>query len=278
MTLRRPLLRYHGGKWRLAPWIISHFAEHRVYTEVFGGAASVLLRKPRAYSEVYNDLSDEVVTLFRVLRSDRAQELIEAVRLTPYARAEFEGAYQPSVDPVERSRRMIVRSFMGFSTAGMNRPSQTGFRSNSNRSHTTPAHDWASYPPALATIVERLAGVVIENRPAVDVLRQHDSPATLHYVDPPYLPSTRRRHGAYDHEMDEAGHVALLDVLDRLEGAVVLSGYHNEIYADRLRHWRVVEKAALADGARPRREALWMNAAASDGAPARKLDLERTAA
>lgn len=33
----RPVLRYHGGKWRIAPWIIAQFPAHRVYVEPFGG-------------------------------------------------------------------------------------------------------------------------------------------------------------------------------------------------------------------------------------------------
>lgn len=66
--IRRPVLRYHGGKWILAPWIISHFPKHRIYTEVFAGGASVLMRKPKAYSEVINDKWNTVVNVFKVLR------------------------------------------------------------------------------------------------------------------------------------------------------------------------------------------------------------------
>ena len=84
----RPLLRYHGGKWLLAPWIISHFPAHRVYVEPFGGAASVLIRKERSYAEVYNDLDSEVVNLFRVLRA-QPDDLVHAIELTPFARDEF---------------------------------------------------------------------------------------------------------------------------------------------------------------------------------------------
>lgn len=78
----------------LAPWIISHFPAHRVYVEAYGGAGSVLMRKPRAYAEVYNDLDGEVVNLFRVLRNpSQARELIRIVDLTPYAREEFDLSY-----------------------------------------------------------------------------------------------------------------------------------------------------------------------------------------
>ena len=56
MDVRRPLLRYHGGKWRIAPWIISFFPPHRVYVELFGSGGSVLLRKGRAYEEIYSEL------------------------------------------------------------------------------------------------------------------------------------------------------------------------------------------------------------------------------
>jgi len=72
MTPARPVLRYHGGKWKLAPWIIAQMPPHRIYVEPFGGAASVLMRKSRVYAEVYNDRWDSVVNVFRVLRLNRA--------------------------------------------------------------------------------------------------------------------------------------------------------------------------------------------------------------
>ncbi|RWM19642.1 MAG: DNA adenine methylase [Mesorhizobium sp.] len=269
----RPVLRWHGGKWKLAPWIIGFFPAHRIYVEPFGGGGSVLMRKPRSYGEVYNDLDDEVVTLFRVLR-DRASaaELERVLQLTPFARVEFKDAYQPSEDPIERSRRLLVRSYMGFGSnahASQHKGHRsTGFRSNSNRSGTTPAQDWANYPDVLAAMVARLAGVVIENRDAKEVMAQHDSGETLHYVDPPYLPETRARGNRYDlawrmyrHELSRDDHAALLAFLADLKGMVVLSGYPDPLYDDALADWRRIETKAFADGARERVEVLWLNPA-----------------
>lgn len=242
----------------LAPWIVSHFPPHRVYVEPFGGAGSVLLRKTRSYAEVWNDLDGEVVNVFRVLRSNRAAELVEALRLTPFSRLEFEEAYATSDDPVERARQMVIRSFMGFGSNGHAR--KTGFRSNSNRSGTTPAHDWVNYPDSLATVIDRLQGVVVESKDAKAVMSTSDGENTLHYVDPPYVFATRSDLSKdYAHELTNEDHVELLGFLKTLKGTVVLSGYPSEMYDESLGGWRRVERAALADGAKKRTEVLWIN-------------------
>jgi DNA adenine methylase len=263
----RPVLRWHGGKWRLAPWIISHFPRHRVYVEPFGGAASVLLRKERSYAEVYNDLDGHVVGLFRILRDDaQADRLTKALELTPFARAEFLAAYEDHDDPIEAARRLVIRAFMGHgsdSATGV----VSGFRANSNRSGTTPAHDWVNYTEALPFTRNRLRGVIIEQRDAIDVMVQHDALTTLHYVDPPYMYETRswmtsgKGRGNYRHELDGGGHATLLAALCALAGMVVLSGYPSPTYDNALPDWRRVETAAHADGARPRTEVLWINPA-----------------
>jgi DNA adenine methylase len=269
-TPTRPVLRWHGGKWRLGAWIISHFPAHRVYVEPFGGAASVLLQKERSYAEVYNDLDDEVVTLFRVLRDPkRSARLIELLRLTPFGRTEFEeSCYTDTQDEIERSRKLIVRAFQGFATCAL-RNEMTGFRSNTRRSGTTPASGWAGYPNALELAIKRLSGVVIENRDASLVMRDHDGADTLFYVDPPYLPETRSRRAnkkgkriaAYRHELDRSDHAELLKQLRGLGGMVVLSGYPDVLYDETLVDWCRVEIATYADGARPRTEVLWLNPA-----------------
>ena len=263
----RPALRYHGGKWLLAPWIISHFPRHRIYTEVFGGGGSVLLRKRRAYAEVYNDRWDTVVNVFRVLRDpELAEQLEQQLRLTPFSRVEFERTGNVELcgitDPVEKARKTIFRSFAGFGSAATNAQYATGFRANSNKSVTTPAQDWVNYPDMIPAFVSRLRGVVIENRDAADVLLQHDTGKTLHYVDPPYVHATRnmnRGNAAYAHEMTDDDHVQLAQVLHSLSGMVILSGYRNELYDGLFSDWRCIQREAMADGARKRVECLWLN-------------------
>ncbi|HDJ2774507.1 TPA: DNA adenine methylase, partial [Serratia rubidaea] len=176
--IKHPAIRYHGAKFRLAPWIIEHMPTHTCYVEPFGGAAGVLLQKPRSYAEVYNDLDGEVVNLFRVLRDPELnQRLQDSCMLTPYSRDEFCSAREHIDEPVERARRMVVRACMGFgSAAGIG--GQSGFRSDSKRKYATASHLWARYPDNLSAVCQRLQGVIIENKDAIAVMRAHDAETT----------------------------------------------------------------------------------------------------
>lgn len=267
----RPILRYHGGKWKLAPWVASHFPPHRTYVEPFGGGASVLLRKGRSYAEVYNDMDGEIVNLFRVAR-DRGDELARSVELTPYSRDEFYLSFIPDKDPLEQARRTVLRSFAGFggNLTRQNRDGtrqRTGFRGDATRSGTTPASDWRNWPTALADIVDRLQGVVIEHADAPVVMAKYDQPDTLHYVDPPYVHSTRGfdaggTHRGYTFEMTDDEHRQLAAGLRRLSGMVVLSGYACDLYdVELFPDWQRLGREHHADGARDRTEVLWLNPA-----------------
>ena len=182
----------------------------------------MLLRKPRSYSEVYNDLDEEVVNFFRVLQEPSVSErLNELLRMTPFSRKEYELAYKPSDDRVERARRLVIRSWMGYGSNAHNRTRKSGFRANATRSGTVPAHDWVNYSECFPLLVERLRGVIIECKDAADILRTHDSSQTLHYVDPPYIHSTRARgmrQRDYNFELDDDQHAELAKVLISLRG------------------------------------------------------------
>ena len=279
---KRPVLRYHGGKWLFARVLMGLFPKHRIYVEPFAGAASVLLQKPRSYAEVLNDKWDVVVNIFQCLRDPEiAEQLKEQLRLTPFARTEFIQAFghrpKHRAD-VEAARLAILRSFAGFGSAATNGEYATGFRSNSNRSGTTPAQDWMHYPESIASFVDRLRGVVIENKDALELIPQHDTPETLFYCDPPYLVGTRnmaRGNAVYSCDMTDDDHRKLAQVLRAVRGMVMISGYASPLYECELfPDWRKIEIPWRADGAAKRTEVIWMNPAASSSVPQLELEME----
>lgn len=250
------LVRYHGGKVRIAPKIVDLFPPHDCYVEPFGGGGAVLLAKPRARLEVYNDLDGDMVTLFRVLR-DAPEDLADAIALTPFAREEHEMSYHETDCDLERARRVLIRSHFGHGSSGIHRT--TGFRAAGMRAGTLPVHGWMTLPETVRISAERMRGVVIEHRPAIQVMMAHDGKNTVHYVDPPYLPETRDKGRDYRHEMTRADHDDLISALRDLRGSVVLSGYASTMYDKALCDWRRVEIKTRADRAGERTEVIWMN-------------------
>lgn len=284
MTVSSPVIRYHGGKFRLAPWVVEHFPPHTCYVESFGGAAGVLMQKPRSYAEVYNDLDGDVVNLFRTLQAaDTRADLTERLVLTPYSRAEFELSWEPTDDNVERARRLIIRAQMGFGSAGATK-GVTGFRIDTKRQYGTAQQLWARYPDQVANIGQRLTGVLIENRPAIEVILAHDAESTLHYVDPPYLHGTRVNGAAkgryYKHELDDLQHLELLATLQQLKGMVVLSGYPSAIYTESLKGWTcntTNARISAGRGGAVRQECIWINPRCMQALQQTGLNLGETA-
>jgi DNA adenine methylase len=259
-------MRYHGGKFRLANWIRGFFPSgHTTYIEPFAGAASVLMSKPRVRAEVYNDLDERIVNVFKVLRDPiTANELRRRIRLTPFARTEFEDSYRRHpVDAVDAAHITIIQAFMGYGSDAATRNQRPGFRAKRAQA-SLPSQEWAAWPESVPAFVDRLRGVVIECRNALDVMRDYDTPTTLHYVDPPYLLSTRYAKGAhgYRHEMKDEHHQSLAQVLHGLSGMVVLSGYASPLYDQELYStWQRHERDCNADSGNPRTEVIWINPA-----------------
>jgi DNA adenine methylase len=257
---------WYGGKFSHLEWLLPLLPDCHHYCEPFAGSAAVLLNRAPAPVETYNDLDGEVVNFFRTLRDDK-ERLVEAIGLTPFSREEFGLAcvVDPALPPLERARRFYVRARQvrtGLAqTASLGRWANCKGTSRGGMSGVISR--WLGAVEALPEIAERLLRVQIENRPATDVIELYDSPRTLFYCDPPYVHETRGDDSAYGHEMTDAEHRQLAEVLNAAEGKVAISNYRcklmDELYPPP--RWRVAvsRKKTIHSTKGKRSEALWMN-------------------
>lgn len=267
---RRPALRYHGGKWRAAPWVIPCLpSNHDLFIESHGGSAGVLLQKSRSPIEVYNDLDGEVVNFFKMLR-ERPDDLIRLLHWTPFAHAEQKLSMEPTDDPLEAARRFYVRSHLTISgpTAQWNsgwRRQKKYSRGRNGNSRMKPAAVSFMELEHLYQVAERMRGVTIEQMDALDLIRKYDQPRAVFYVDPPYVAETRKRWkaSAYAHEMTDEQHRELAAVLRGCAGMVVLSGYDGDLYEALYNDWSRIDRDFRTNGntSEMATESLWLNPA-----------------
>lgn len=262
--IKRPPLRFHGSKWRIANWIIEYFPPHDCYVEPYGGGAAVLLQKPRSCLEVYNDKDNEVVNFFYVLRQN-ADDLVRLITYTPWARQEWENAQQGDPDPVESARRFYIRAWM--SIAGPTAQWRTGWRRNkvitkeNGQKAMTPACHSFMITDHLYQVAERLRGVQFECDEALAVIERYDSPDTLFYLDPPYPASTRGRwyKAAYKYEMTDRQHREMAEFVMDVDGMVIISGYRCDLYDELFDNWKRVDKLVRTQRASYATESLWLS-------------------
>ena len=250
------VLKYPGAKNRLAKWILQYIPEHEVYLEPFFGSGAIFFNKEPAKVETVNDLDSEIVNYFKVIR-DYPSELLQKIKMTPYARDEYENAFieDPADDNIEKARKFIVRCYQGF---GCSNRYKNGFRSSQQKNSPQTAKLWDEFPEVITIASERLKRAQIENLPAIELINRYNTKDVFIYADPPYLHGTRKGY-LYKHEMTNQEHVELLEALLKNPGKVLLSGYDSELYNAMLSGWNKVSKDTQVENGLKRTEVLWMN-------------------
>ena len=256
----KAVVKYPGAKWYLAERIISYIPPHHSYLEPFFGSGAVLFKKPRSHIETVNDLDSAVVNLFRCIRED-PERLAREIYFTPYSREVHIASYQDGIpeDPFAYAIQFLVKCNQGY-----------GFRTNeirvgwkndiAARERAYAAKYWTELPEIILETAERLRGVQIECRPALEVIQRFNFPNVLIYADPPYVLSARSGgKKQYKYEMTDSDHLALLEALKAHRGPVILSGYDSPLYNRMLAEWHKETLYTTDQLSRRRQEALWMN-------------------
>lgn len=214
----RPVAPYIGGKRALSRRLVEIIDAfpHDIYAEPFVGMGGVFFRRTRRpRKEVINDISADVVTLFRLLQR-HYQQFLDVLKWQVCSRAEFErlvGLDPARLTDLERAARFLYlqRAAFGGKVNGRNfGVTLTGGA----------RFDLTKLVPLLEDVHERLCGVDIERLPYAELIGRYDTPGTLFYLDPPY-------HGSEDSYgkgiFSEADYEALAGLLEGIEGRFVLS-------------------------------------------------------
>lgn len=251
---------YPGSKTTYASWIIDHIPEHHLYVEPFGGAASVLVAKPRSDIEVYNDLNGDCVDFFRAVR-DRTDELNQWVKNTPYSRQLF-NEYVESYpnwpdDLVGRAGRFLFVQTANFGGKLIGSNETPSFRVGKGNSSANPPSEYAAKIKQIPELAERLRKVQIEKLDYAKLIQKYDHENAFFYFDPPYVDVGNDYYQVNDGGFD---HTRFVNTLHDLEGKWMVS--YDQNIPPALSDYRTVSrtKQASFSSERPEKvETLTMN-------------------
>lgn len=266
----KTLTPYYGGKFnKIGKFISQILPVHRHYIEPCGGMAGVMMLKDPSFCEVYNDIDNNLVNLFEVVRHPvLVKRLEELLNLTPYAREEWrrcQRSFRTELDPVEKARKTYVTLSMGFlGSLGNKSFSYGGTKYESSVSRT-----FFNGLESLPAIHHRIKDLIIENQDCLVVAKKWDSKESLFYWDNPYMKETRITFNDYANEMTNEQHQETLDFVTSCKGKVIMSGYKSKTYTDSLESngFRRIDlstysRGSLSNGKKhdsKRTECLWVN-------------------
>ena len=206
---------WKGGKARLYPRLLPLFPPHRCYVEPFGGMASVLLNKPPAEVEVYNDRDTRLVQLMAVLKW-HSQELDRELDGLLMSRKMFDYYRdRTGCTDIQRSAQFLYALSLSFS--GQAQSYATSKTRGVARTRTV-----AGIRDVAKRVTQRLQTVSIEWLDWEQCLERYDGPDSFFFCDPPYLGTE-----GYDIPFGEREQVALAGRLRSLKGKFLMTNSDN---------------------------------------------------
>ena len=252
----KSILRYPGSKWNLANRIVGMIPPHKSYLEPFFGSGAVLFTKKRSSIETINDLDNEIVNLFKVIR-ERPDDLKHVIKFTPYSREEYNNAFLIETDdPIERARLLLVKSLQSH---GFRVTEKSGWKNDvQGREKAYCVEHFNQVPQLIEEVTARLKMVQIENMDAIELIKRFNYSNVFMNLDPPYVLSTRTRK-QYRHEMSDSDHARLLETIVDSKAKILISGYQHDMYDFYLKDWNKVTYDATAEHGLKRKEVIWYN-------------------
>ena len=247
----KPPLSYYGGKQKLSRDICRalyqspNWSEKGHYIEPFFGGGAVFFAKEPQRMETINDLNDNLITFYRVVKDPAGFEKVKALLDgTLYSRSEFNRAGrilrgEEEADAVLKAWAVFVRLNLSYGNAW-----SSGFACEARK--LAGGGDAHRLQGKIARFTNdccrRLQNVIIENRDALFVVNNRDSGSALFYLDPPYMNAVQcyGEFKAFDKDWS-----TLLDTLKRIKGRFLLSCYMSPLIEEAAKEcaWFVAKKS-----------------------------------
>ena len=227
-------IRYYGGKGTMFNNIIELFPskdQFDTYVEPYGGSFSIGLKKDPTEVEIYNDLEQNVYSLYKVLSDKNLYPIFkEKCDLAVYC-DDFRREYKDKLK--EADIDIVDRAFYFFYVNRTSHNGNGGFSLNSSirRGMSKAVSDFLSCIDRLPELHERLSRLIVSNVDGVSLIRKYNKENSFLYCDPPYEQSTRS--GArYKVDMDRKQHEDFLSAVIESKAKILISGYDCDLYKD----------------------------------------------
>lgn len=235
-----PPIRYFGGKNGMASKILKYFPKegsYNTYIEPFGGSFGVALHNPNIPPiEIYNDLDNNVYSLFRTLVDKEMfaefQKLSDLIIYSEKLRKAFKQDLKEIPFNEDDKLSIVHRAFKFFYVNRTSRNGIGGFSINTciRRNMSKSCSDMLSTIEGLLKLHDRLSKVIVTNQDGIKLINKYSQREDVFiYADPPYHQSTRTE-TRYNVDMNDDEQERFIDECVNAKCKILISGYDCDAY------------------------------------------------